>query len=86
MTLIVKFVERLERLFFGHRATILALLAVLTVVMAFFASQLKMDAGFDKQLPQDHEYVQTFFRFRGVLVPTAHRAAPAPGISGAHPR
>ena len=64
MTLIVKFVERLERLFFGHRATILALLAVLTVVMAFFASQLKMDAGFDKQLPQDHEYVQTFFKFR----------------------
>ena len=64
MTLIVKFVERLERLFFGHRAAILALLALLTMAMALFASQLRMDAGFDKQLPQDHEYVQTFFKFR----------------------
>ena len=64
MTLIVKLVERLERLFFGHRAAILALLALLTMAMALFASQLRMDAGFDKQLPQDHEYVQTFFKFR----------------------
>ena len=64
MTLIVKFVDRLERLFFGNRAAILAALAGLTVVMAFFASGLRMDAGFDKQLPQDHEYVQTFFKFR----------------------
>ena len=64
MTLIVKFVERLERLFFGQRGAILAALALLTAVMAVFASQLRMDAGFDKQLPQDHEYVQTFFKFR----------------------
>ena len=62
--MIAKLVDRLERLFFGNRATILGALAVLTVVMAFFAVQLRMDAGFDKQLPQDHEYVQTFFKFR----------------------
>ena len=62
--MILKLVERLERLFFGNRVAILAALAALTVVMTFFASQLRMDAGFDKQLPQGHEYIQTFFKHR----------------------
>src|SRR5690606_15941258 len=53
-----------ERLVFGHRGAVLAALALLTVVMAVFAAQLRMDAGFDKQLPQDHEYVNTFFQYR----------------------
>lgn len=62
--MIGKFVERLERLFFGNRVAVLGGLAALTAAMAFFAFQLRMDAGFDKQLPQDHEYVQTFFKYR----------------------
>ncbi|MDD5324594.1 MAG: MMPL family transporter [Polaromonas sp.] len=62
--MILKLVERLERLFFGHRVAILTVLAALTVVMAFFASQLRMDAGFDKQLPHGHEYIQTFLKYR----------------------
>lgn len=62
--MIAHFVGRLERLIFGHRGILLALLGLLTVVMAVFASQLRMDAGFDKQLPQDHEYVRTFFQYR----------------------
>ncbi len=62
--MIANLVQRLERLLFGNRAVILGALAMLTVVMAAFAFQLRMDAGFDKQLPQDHEYIQTFFKFR----------------------
>ncbi len=62
--MIAKLVARLESLFFGHRTLVLAVLAGLTFVMAVFAVQLRMDAGFDKQLPQDHEYIQTFFQFR----------------------
>ncbi len=57
-------VGRLEQLLFAHRAATLGALVALTVVMGFFASELRMSAGFDKQLPQAHPYVQTFNQYR----------------------
>lgn len=65
--MIEKLVLRLQRLFFAHRLATLAALAVFTVVMGAFAARLTMSAGFDKQLPQNHEYVQTFNQYRDVL-------------------
>ncbi|TFE37939.1 RND family transporter [Paraburkholderia dipogonis] len=35
--------------------------------MASFAVQLKMDAGFDKQMPLNHEYILTFKKYRNDL-------------------
>ena len=32
--------------------------------MAYFAVQLRMDAGFEKQLPIGHEYIATFHKYR----------------------
>lgn len=52
-----------ERLVFGARPLVLALFALLTVVMLYFASQLHVDAGFKKQIPLDHEYMQTFLQY-----------------------
>lgn len=46
----------LEALLFRQRALVLAALLLLTVVMGVFALQLRMDAGFEKQLPIGHEY------------------------------
>ncbi|CAA7612327.1 RND family transporter [Magnetospirillum sp. SS-4] len=60
-------VDRLGAVFFENRAVVLAVLTVLTVVMGYFGAQLKMSAGFDKQLPSGHEYIQTFERYRGDL-------------------
>ncbi len=65
--MIARFVHRLENLFFGHRAVLLAVLAAFTAVMGWFASGLRMDAGFDKQLPTGHEYTDTFFKYREML-------------------
>jgi uncharacterized protein len=65
--MLARLVARLENFFFAHRGAVLTVLAVLTVVMAVFASQLKMSAGFDKQLPQDHEYVKTFYQYRDLV-------------------
>ncbi len=62
--MIASLVQRLEDLFFGHRAPTLGTLLAFTLLMAVFAAQLKMDAGFDKQLPQGHEYIQTFNQYR----------------------
>jgi hypothetical protein len=37
---------------------------ILTAVMGYFALQLRMDAGFEKQMPVGHEYIQTFDKYR----------------------
>ncbi len=57
-------VQRLEDLVFRHRGKILLALGLVTAAMFYFATQLRMDAGFAKQLPQDHEYIETFFEYR----------------------
>ena len=49
-----------ETLVFGNRPLVLIIFAAITVAMLFFASQLKVDAGFKKQVPLQHEYMQTF--------------------------
>ncbi|MDO8739399.1 MAG: MMPL family transporter, partial [Candidatus Deferrimicrobium sp.] len=42
-------------------------IGVFTAVMAVFALQLHMSAGFEKQMPIGHEYIQTFEKYRGDL-------------------
>lgn len=60
-------IHRLERWLFSHRALVLGALLALTAGMAWFALQLRMDAGFEKQIPIGHEYVQTFQKYRADL-------------------
>jgi hypothetical protein len=60
-------VKRLENLFFRHRIALLLVLAAFTAIMGVFASRLHMSAGFDKQLPRGHEYIETFFKYRDEL-------------------
>jgi len=62
-----KSIRVLEHWLFTHRPLVLGALAALTAVMAFFAAQLRMDAGFEKQIPIGHEYVQTFQKYRADL-------------------
>jgi len=62
-----RFVSRLEQIFFGHRAVTLGVIGVFTAVMAVFALQLRMEAGFDKQMPIGHEYIRTFQQYRSDL-------------------
>ncbi len=49
-----------QRLVFGARPLVLLLFVLGTLAMLFFASQLRVDAGFKKQIPLEHEYMQTF--------------------------
>jgi predicted RND superfamily exporter protein len=50
----------LEQLVFGNRRLILALFVLVTLVMAYSVTNLRIDAGFSKLLPLKHEYMQTF--------------------------
>ena len=61
---LARLILALEAGAFRHRALILAGFALLTLVLGVFALQLRMDAGFEKQMPLDHEYVKTFRTYR----------------------
>ena len=51
----------LENLIFRNRPLVIALFALATVLLAWSAvSGLRVDAGFSKQLPLEHEYMETF--------------------------
>jgi hypothetical protein len=52
----------IERCLFGRRAVVLVAFAVLTLVMGWYAAQLRVDAGFFKLVPLEHEYMQTFLK------------------------
>jgi uncharacterized protein len=63
-SMLLRAVRRTESFVFQRRATILCILAVFTLVMGWFALQLRMDAGFEKQMPMGHEYIKTFQAYR----------------------
>jgi predicted RND superfamily exporter protein len=46
-----------------YRVFIVALFAIITVGMLFAMTQLQIATGFKKQLPLDHEYMQTFLDY-----------------------
>lgn len=63
-----RLVFRLEAFLFGHRAIALGVIGLFTAVMVVFAVQLRMEAGFEKQMPIGHEYIQTFQQYRHDLL------------------
>jgi len=50
----------IARAVFSIRPLVLLVFLLGTAVMAFYLMQLRVDAGFKKQLPLEHEYMQTF--------------------------
>jgi uncharacterized protein len=56
--------RRISDVIFGIRPLVLLLFAVGTLAMLFYMSQLRVDAGFMKQLPLDHAYMQTFLDYQ----------------------
>jgi len=57
----------LETIFFRGRVLLLAVLALITVIMGYQATKLRMDAGFFKGLPTEHEYIETFREYQDRL-------------------
>ena len=54
----------IEKLLFSHRWLVLAVFTLLTLVMGWFATGLRVDAGFTKLVPLEHEYMHTFMEYR----------------------
>lgn len=57
----------IERALFNHRQLILLFCAVLTVVLGWSASNLRVNASFEKIIPTSHPYIQNFFAHREEL-------------------
>ncbi|MCA1798734.1 MAG: MMPL family transporter [Xanthomonadaceae bacterium] len=53
----------IEAFVFRFRVVIVSAFVLGTVFMAYSASQLLVDAGFHKQLPLEHAYMQTFIEY-----------------------
>ncbi|NKI36507.1 RND family transporter [Wenzhouxiangella sp. XN79A] len=57
------FAARVADAIFSIRPLILLIFLLGSAVMAYSMLQLRVDAGFKKQLPLDHEYMQTFLDY-----------------------
>ena len=67
-SMLLRSLRWLETVLFRHRAVVIGVLVALTAVMGWFALQLRMDAGFEKQMPVGHEYIDTFKQYRDDLL------------------
>ena len=59
--------QKIENWFFKFRLPVLAAFVLITIVMAYFAVQIRMDAGFAKQLPNSHSFVKTYYEYQDDL-------------------
>ncbi len=50
----------LERLVFNHRAIVMILCALVTLVLGYQATKIQLQAGFEKTLPKGHDYVLNY--------------------------
>ncbi len=59
-----KLITLSEAIIFGHRKLVIGLFTVITIVLLYMASQLQLDAGFEKNIPLEHEYMQNYMKHR----------------------
>ena len=60
-------INKLSAIIFDHRKIWLIIFAIMTAVFAFFASQLKVDAGFNKMVPLSHPYMKVYKQYETVF-------------------
>lgn len=60
---LAKAIQGLEEFCFERSRVILLVFFLATIVSAWFAIQLRMDAGFEKQMPIGHDYIATYKKY-----------------------
>ncbi|MET1218203.1 MAG: MMPL family transporter [Glaciecola sp.] len=58
------FTRFLESVLFSYRKIVIASFTLATLFLLFMATQLKLDAGFEKNIPLKHEYMQNYLKHR----------------------
>lgn len=59
-----QFIKFCEKLVFENRLVVILLFTVATIFLGYRASQLQLDAGFTKNIPLQHEYMQSYMKHR----------------------
>ncbi|MCH8976840.1 MAG: RND family transporter [Proteobacteria bacterium] len=59
-----KIIRSMEKILFSNRPWVIGFFVIVTLFMFSSAMKLKVDAGFSKLLPLQHEYMQTFTKHR----------------------
>src|SRR5579864_9205904 len=57
----------LERLIFNHRLVVLIISTLLTLFFGYEATKTRVNASFEKMLPQSQEYIKNYLANRGAL-------------------
>ena len=52
--------EVIERLIFNNRLVVLLIFLIATAVLGYFATQLRVNASFERMIPQSHPYVKNY--------------------------
>ena len=58
-----KFIDFSQKQIFANRLPIIAIFAVITLLLGYFATQIKLDAAFTKNIPLEHPYMQTYLEY-----------------------
>ena len=56
-----------ERLLFNHRGWVVALCVLITAVLGWQATQLRLSASFEKAIPTSHPFIANFMAHQGEL-------------------
>ncbi|CAM3805575.1 efflux RND transporter permease subunit [Rheinheimera salexigens] len=57
-----RIVNKFEYALFRHRALVIAAFILVTIFLVIKAASIKLDAGFTKNIPLKHEYMQTYLQ------------------------
>ena len=57
----------IERALFNHRAVVVLLCALVTLLLGWQATRLQLNASFEKTIPTSHPYIQNFLRYQSEL-------------------
>jgi len=58
------FVSKVESVVFNNRIVVMMVFLVATIFLAYQASLLRLDAGFTKNIPLNHEYMKTYIKHK----------------------
>jgi len=61
---LLPFIHALAHLIFSNRRALLIIFSLITLALGYSATQLRVDAGFNKMIPLQHPYMQTFTQYQ----------------------
>ena len=57
-------VHHIEKLLFKNRALVILIFTIITIGLGYQASNIQLDASFEKNIPLNHEYMKTYMEYR----------------------